>query len=131
MTRGLLLAWLVGCGTPSTGPVAPPIIMDARVLIDTPPVVPDASIAPAPAFLPRPPDDQLRTELVLQGPDWVRRTYGPPTDAAIAACETECGELSRAANEHAERDQLRRLGCARVSCEHDCAIAAVADFRCH
>ena len=106
-------AWLVvvalGCGTSPSGSAAPaPVTLDAgRTPVDARPVVLDASVdaAPPPALRPRPPTEQLRGEAIVQGAEWVRRTYGAPTAAAAAACEAECGELSRAANEHAERDQ--------------------------
>jgi hypothetical protein len=136
MNRLFLLAFvLAGCGGPepasATGPVvAPRVVVDARRAPDAAPLAPpDGPAAAAP--LPRPPMDQLVGEAMMNGHPWIARTYGPPTAAEVAACEAECGRQSHEANAHAARDDLRRLGCAKVSCDHACPVSGVADFRCH
>ena len=127
-----MAALLVACGAPETPPSAPPAPLappDAR------PPPPDATpLAPpdaAPTFQPRPAAAQLRADASLHGHAWVQRTYGPPTAAEVTACEAECGRESRAANASAPGEDLRRLGCAKVTCDQHCLESGVPDFRCH
>lgn len=134
--QGLLATLLLGACGSSAGTGAPPTPPPVRAGADARPAPVDAMAPPpvidaAPAWQPRPPAERLRDELMAHGEDWVRRTYGPPTPAEVDACEAECARRSAEANRGAARDDLRRLGCARVSCEQDCAVTALADFRCH
>lgn len=140
MSRRTLLAWalmLAACGGADRGrsaPVPAPTVVtpDARGVTPVPDATSRAVVDAAPTRPPRPAAEQLRDEAMGHGHAWIRETYGPPSVEQISACEAACAEQSRVANSEASsKDRRRELGCARVSCEGDCAISAVADFRCH